>query len=160
MTVRLLVVLALVAVNALLAAGSASASGPQVTAGRYSFTPEALAVSAGDTVTWVNRDPVAHTVVMTNSPTAVASPVLTTGNSWSYTFIQPGTYFYYCPAHQDMQASVTVHPVAGQVGGPQQVAVGQSTPASGLDPMLLVGGLVAAVTILCLLLIGSRPEKT
>lgn len=28
-----------------------------------------------------------------------------------------------------------------------------------LDPMLLVAGLVAGVTILCLLLMNSRPEK-
>jgi hypothetical protein len=28
-----------------------------------------------------------------------------------------------------------------------------------LDPMLLLAGLVAAVTTFCLLLVGSRPEK-
>ncbi|MFI9810984.1 cupredoxin domain-containing protein [Saccharothrix variisporea] len=34
------------------------------------------------------------------------------------------------------------------------------TPApSGLNPMLLLAGLVAAVTTFCLLLIGSRPDK-
>ncbi|MEU4764036.1 plastocyanin/azurin family copper-binding protein [Actinosynnema sp. NPDC023794] len=32
-------------------------------------------------------------------------------------------------------------------------------PSNGLDPMLLLAGLVAAVTTFCLLLVGSRPEK-
>ncbi|ONI82223.1 hypothetical protein ALI22I_39510 [Saccharothrix sp. ALI-22-I] len=43
---------------------------------------------------------------------------------------------------------------------PAQVtaAVPQSS-SGGLDPMLLLAGLVAAVTTFCLLLIGSRPEK-
>jgi plastocyanin len=154
-----LLVAGLVAGNALLAAGSASAASQQVTVGRYLFTPDTLTVSAGDTVTWVNRDPVPHAVAMTQAPVAVAAPVMSTGNSWSYTFTVPGTYYYFCSAHPDMRGSVTVQPVPG---GAQQIAVGQSTSStrSGLDPMLVVGGIVAAVTILCLLLIGSRPERS
>ncbi|NBH05287.1 plastocyanin/azurin family copper-binding protein, partial [Amycolatopsis sp. SID8362] len=40
------------------------------------------------------------------------SPQLSAGQSWSYTFRQPGTYAYYCSVHPDMRASVTVLPAA------------------------------------------------
>lgn len=39
------------------------------------------------------------------------------------------------------------------------VAAAAPPPSNGLDPMLLLAGLVAAVTTFCLLLVGSRPEK-
>lgn len=42
---------------------------------------------------------------------------------------------------------------------PLPVASAAPPPSNGLDPMLLLAGLVAAVTTFCLLLVGSRPEK-
>jgi plastocyanin len=42
---------------------------------------------------------------------------------------------------------------------PAAQAAAQDTPELGLNPLLLVAGLVAAVATLCLLLLGSRPEK-
>jgi plastocyanin len=45
----------------------------------------------------------------------------------------------------------------------QQPVVASTTPAaaqsSGLNPLLLVAGLVAAIATLCLLLLGSKPES-
>lgn len=56
--------------------------------------------------------------------------------------------------------STTAAPLPAQAPAPAQaVATAQSTPSSALNPLLLVAGLVAAVATLCLLLLGSRPEK-
>jgi plastocyanin len=47
---------------------------------------------------------------------------------------------------------------AGQQQNPPSAAGAASGQAAGLNPLLLIAGLVAAVATLCLLLIGSRPE--
>jgi amicyanin len=55
------------------------------------------------------------------------------------------------PAH-------TAAPTTTTAATPQVVAAAPAPP-NGLDPMLLLAGLVAAVTTFCLLLLGSRPER-
>lgn len=78
----------------------------------YAYSPAALTVHVGDTVTWMQHDEAPHDVVTTSAPVAFRSPQLSQGQSWSYTFRQPGTYAYYCSVHPDMRATVTVLPVA------------------------------------------------
>jgi plastocyanin len=62
------------------------------------FQPQAITVTAGETVTWTNPDSVAHTVT---SGTADAltnlfdSGSIAAGRSFSFTFTDPGTYQYY-----------------------------------------------------------------
>ncbi|MGK3207181.1 cupredoxin domain-containing protein [Amycolatopsis sp. MEPSY49] len=76
----------------------------------YAYSPAALTVRVGDTVTWMQHDEAPHDVVTTSAPVAFRSPRLSAGQTWSYTFRQPGTYSYYCSVHPDMRASVTVLP--------------------------------------------------
>jgi len=78
----------------------------------YAFSPAALTVHVGDTVTWMQHDEAPHDVVTTSAPVAFRSPQLSQGQSWSYTFRQAGTYSYYCSVHPDMRATVTVLPAA------------------------------------------------
>jgi plastocyanin len=59
----------------------------------YGFHPERLTIKAGTTVTWINRDPVFHTV--TSDTNVFQSGMLAVGQAYSYTFDQPGTYPYY-----------------------------------------------------------------
>ena len=91
-------------------AGPAAAATQQVMMQGYAFSPAALTVRVGDTVTWIQHDEAPHDVVTTSAPVAFRSPQLSAGQSWSYTFQQPGTYQYYCSVHPDMRASVTVLP--------------------------------------------------
>jgi len=91
-------------------ASPAAAATQQVMMQGYAYSPAALTVRVGDTVTWMQHDEAPHDVVTTSAPVAFRGPQLSAGQSWSYTFRQPGTYQYYCSVHPDMRASVTVLP--------------------------------------------------
>ncbi|WP_410611509.1 cupredoxin family copper-binding protein [Amycolatopsis sp. lyj-109] len=91
-------------------ASPAAAATQQVMMQGYAYSPAASTVRVGDTVTWMQHDEAPHDVVTTSAPVAFRSPQLSAGQSWSYTFRQPGTYQYYCSVHPDMRASVTVLP--------------------------------------------------
>ena len=91
-------------------ASPAAAATQQVMMQGYAYSPAALTVRVGDTVTWMQHDEAPHDVITTSAPVAFRSPQLSAGQSWSYTFRQPGTYQYYCSVHPDMRASVTVLP--------------------------------------------------
>lgn len=72
----------------------------------FAFRPEALTVRAGTRVTWTNRDAEIHTV--TSAAGAFASPALERGEAFSYTFVTPGTYDYFCALHPKMTSTITV----------------------------------------------------
>ncbi len=108
-TVLALSVLAgLLAVLLLVPAGRASAATYRVTMQGYAFSPAALTVPAGSTVTWTNQDTAPHDVKTTSAPAAFHSPMLNKGGSWSFTFTTPGTYAYVCTVHPNMTARIVV----------------------------------------------------
>jgi plastocyanin len=72
----------------------------------FSFGPAAVTVAAGTTVTWTNRDDIPHTVVSDDK--VFKSKVLDTDEKFSYTFIKPGTYPYFCSVHPKMTGKVIV----------------------------------------------------
>ncbi len=78
----------------------------QVKIDNFSFSAATLTVPAGTTVTWTNQDDVPHTVVSTDK--VFASPVLDTNDKYSFTFVKPGTYPYFCSIHPKMTAKVVV----------------------------------------------------
>ena len=82
-------------------------AGNQVTIDNFSFTPPALTIPAGSTVTWTNKDDVPHTVVETNNH-KFKSKALDTDETFSFTFNEPGTYEYFCSVHPKMVAKVIV----------------------------------------------------
>jgi amicyanin len=89
---------------------SAAAPAPQaahVTIGNFTFGPAALTVKAGTTVTWLNGDDIPHTVVAADKQ-AFRSKVLDSGEAFSFTFTQPGTYPYFCSIHPHMTGKVVV----------------------------------------------------
>ena len=94
----------------LLAAGlvSARAGEAMVTIDNFAFTPAQITVSAGTTVTWLNRDDIPHLIVGAVGKTLLRSPPLDTDDAFSATFITPGTYDYFCSLHPHMQGSVVV----------------------------------------------------
>lgn len=81
-------------------------NGPAVTIDNFNFTPATITVSAGTTVTWVNRDDVPHTV--TASDKSFSSQSIDTDGQFSQKFDTPGTYSYFCAIHPFMTAKVVV----------------------------------------------------
>ncbi len=75
----------------------------------FAFSPSSLTVSAGTTVTWTNMDSATHdTASLTGSPVAFASPPLSRGESFRFTFTEPGTYRYTCTFHPSMRGTIVV----------------------------------------------------
>jgi amicyanin len=110
-------------------AGRATAVGHSVQMAQYAFAPQALTITAGDTVTWTNQDTAPHDVTTSSAPVAIHSPELQKGQSWSYTFTTPGTYTYYCSVHPDMIARVVVTAAATHSQTPAS-APAASAPAA------------------------------
>jgi amicyanin len=79
-----------------------------VSISNYMFSPMAITVKAGTTVTWTNKDSVHHTVTGKTASDGIASPQLAQNQSYSVTFEHAGTYSYYCQDHPYMTATVTV----------------------------------------------------
>lgn len=79
---------------------------PAITIDNFKFTPVSLTVPAGTTVVWSNRDDLPHTVVERNQK--FKSKALDTGDSYSFTFSEPGTYEYFCGLHPKMVGKVVV----------------------------------------------------
>ncbi len=66
-----------------------------------------VTVHTGDTVTWVNRDDIPHTVIEQHTR-LFHSAALDTGDRYSYTFTKAGTYPYFCSLHPQMFAQIIV----------------------------------------------------
>jgi plastocyanin len=79
----------------------------QITIANFAFTPKALTVAAGKTVTWVNRDDTAHRIKSANGQFA-SSPVLDTRASYPATFAKAGEYPYFCSIHPTMTGKIIV----------------------------------------------------
>ncbi|MBN9150925.1 MAG: HcpC [Cryobacterium sp.] len=92
------------------------------------FMPKDLTVKVGTTVTWQNGEAIGHTVTSgawgeVNEATGVRgtqtpdgrfdhalAPKGQEGDTFSFTFTEPGVYPYYCKPHLTMNATVTVEP--------------------------------------------------
>jgi plastocyanin len=72
----------------------------------FAFAPDVTEVDAGTEVTWRNEDPAEHTVTATDAD--FESNNLAQGESFSFTFDQPGTYDYRCVIHPEMEGTVNV----------------------------------------------------
>jgi plastocyanin len=74
------------------------------------FRPAEVTVRAGESVRWVNDDATFHTVTSSDrqelrQPNGRFDAVLdTAGESFSYTFEEPGSYPYYCQPHAEFMA--------------------------------------------------------
>ncbi len=74
----------------------------------FTFTPQALTVPSGTTVTWTNTDDIPHTITSAAQPLVFRSKVLDTDDSYTRIFDTPGTYAYFCSLHPHMTGTVTV----------------------------------------------------
>jgi plastocyanin len=82
-----------------------------VTIDNFVFEPARLAIKAGTTVTWINRDDIPHTVAAKDR--AFKSKVMDTDESFSFTFSTPGEYPYFCSLHPHMTGTIVVEGTTG-----------------------------------------------
>ncbi|MEC5406339.1 cupredoxin family copper-binding protein [Paraburkholderia sp. MPAMCS5] len=86
---------------------SASAQTPgAVVIKNFMFSPMALTVKAGTTVTWKNLDGEPHTVV--NDAGMFRSAALDQNDTYQFTFDKPGVYNVFCGIHPNMKETITV----------------------------------------------------
>jgi len=81
--------------------------GADVTIESFLFKPASVTVPAGTTVTWKNLDQATHSIV-SDKAGQFSSKNLLTGQSFSFTFTEPGSYPYHCGIHLAMHGTVTV----------------------------------------------------
>ena len=68
--------------------------------------PTDTAVAKGDTVEWVNKMPMTHTVTADDG--SFDSGAFGNGKSFSKVFDTAGTFAYHCNFHGEMRGKVTV----------------------------------------------------
>jgi plastocyanin len=90
---------------ALVGQGFAQDQDLKVDAKDYWFEPTYRTVPVGATVTWTNGDEESHTVT---SDLGLFDQEIWPGDHWSFTFAQPGVYFYFCQPHDWMIGEITV----------------------------------------------------
>ena len=72
----------------------------------FAFQPALIIVGVGDTVEWTNTGNAQHTV---DSDTEIfESDILNPGETYSYTFNDPGIFPYHCDIHPHMRGMVVV----------------------------------------------------
>ena len=103
------VALALAAFIGLCAIAHASTPAPaQIEIRQYAFVPASVAIAAGTTVEWRNRDDDPHTVKSDPARGELKSPALDTDDIYRFTFKEPGMYKYFCTLHPHMQGTIIV----------------------------------------------------
>jgi plastocyanin len=74
--------------------------------GTSAYSPDALNVSAGDTVTWMNTDSIPHT--STSDASGWNSGIVAPGGQFPVMFPTTGTFSYHCAIHPGMVGTVVV----------------------------------------------------
>jgi plastocyanin len=86
----------------------------KVTVADFGYTPNRIQIKAGDSVNFVNNGPTQHTATASDG-TGWDTGLLDTGGSASFTFDQPGTYYYVCTPHPFMVGQILVADANGNV---------------------------------------------
>lgn len=101
---RVLMPLAAAFTLGLMGVGPAFAETITVTVENMEFTPAEIAAKVGDTVEWVNKDPVDHTATVKDG----WDVMLPAGESGSVTLETAGEFDYFCRFHPNMLGRITV----------------------------------------------------
>jgi plastocyanin len=98
------------------------------------FSPTVVSITAEDTVRWKNNDTHSHQIVSTRG--TFASPVLAPGKSYSFTFLQAGTYYYRDALHPNLTGTIKV------AGLPPALVLGVDLPQIGYGSSVTLIGQV------------------
>ena len=106
---------------------ASAAASTTVTIKDFEFTPAKITVNVGDTVTWKNDGPTAHSATADDG--SFDTGIYGKGQSRSHTFDAAGTFAYICTPHPFMKGTVTVE--AASTGGGGADADGGAENARG-----------------------------
>lgn len=90
-----------------------AAANGSVTIADFAFTPAQITIDEGDTVTWTNKGPTAHSATAPDG--SFDTGIFPAGQSRSHTFNDAGTFSYICTPHPNMHGTIVVR--ASQSGG-------------------------------------------
>jgi amicyanin len=108
----------------------------------FAFSPRSIEIRVGDTVTWTNRDSVAHSATAQNG--SFDTGLLSDGASGSVRFTAAGTYRYICTPHPDMTGTVVVRSASTGIVPPNTATISaDDAPPAPADDLTL--GLLAAI---------------
>jgi len=100
--------IALMSVVALAAAGApARAATIQISMEKLEISPAMVSAKVGDTIEWINKDPLVHTATARNGDFDVTLPP---NKTVSAVLKKAGTVDYYCRFHPNMKATLKVEP--------------------------------------------------
>jgi plastocyanin len=137
-------------------AGSALAVDKFVTMYASEFLPRTVTINAGDKVTWVNDDDVAHDAVGSGWSTSILQQY----DQDSVRFNRAGTYRYICSIHPTMRGTVVVRG-AGSGGVTPDTATESrdlERDGGGLGSALaFLAGIAIAATVVIDRLLRRRP---
>jgi plastocyanin len=117
---------------ALVVLAPARAATSKVSITAQGFTPSAVTIAVGDTVTWTNNDTVNHQV--DSNRAGFMSPLLKPGESYSFVYKNAGKFAYGDTVVKRNKGSVTVQAAATavtQTASPTVVVYGLATTLSG-----------------------------
>lgn len=96
----------------------------------FKFVPARPVVTPGDTIVWINKDIVPHTVTAKDG--SWDSGLIEVGKQWKTTITPELTQDYYCAFHPSMIAGLSVNPgpvTSSQVSPPYTRKVFEPLPA-------------------------------
>ena len=88
------------------APAAAKTAGTTVEVTNMTFSPQTIDVKVGDTITFVNKDEIAHTA--TASDGSVDSKTMEPGASFTFKPTKAGTIAYVCNFHPSMTGTINV----------------------------------------------------
>jgi plastocyanin len=100
----------------------ARALAANVTITKVGFVPSAVTINQGDSVTWANADTASHQVV--SDKAGFASPILKTGETYSFTFKTAGRFAYQDALDKKLKGTIVVQAAPAP---PQSVTLAAST---------------------------------
>ncbi len=93
----------------------------------FQFTPAQITIQQGDTVTWTNEGPTAHSA--TASDGSFDTGIFPSGGSRSETFDEAGNFAYICTPHPQMEGTIVVE--ASSTGDTGSGDTGSTTTDTG-----------------------------
>ena len=134
--------LLLLAAGLVLAVGVQSAAAAPstlaVTIKKSGFSPSSATLAYGAKVTWTNRDTSNHQVVANDG--SFASPVLTPGKSYTFTFNRSGKFNYHDALHSGLTATLTIN------GAPPALTLALNQPITVYGSSIMLSGKAENIT--------------
>ena len=104
-----------------------AAASASVTISDFQFGPASVTVNVGDTVSWTNQGPSAHSATATGG--SFDTGIFAKGGTRSATFNTAGTFSYICTPHPFMKGTVIVQ--AASTGGGDNSGDSSGTTGTG-----------------------------